>query len=68
MEFINYVKKFYGPGGLYDMGATDDQIFEATQIYIGRGADFAGDSFDREAVRDILIRDFGLKFPDVPGD
>jgi hypothetical protein len=22
MEFINYVLSFYGPGGIYDMGAT----------------------------------------------
>lgn len=66
MDFINYVRSFYGPGGLYDMGATYEMIIVATARYIESGADFACDSFDREAVRDILIRDFGLKFPAVP--
>ena len=60
MEFIRYVKSFYGPGGIYDMGATDDDIIEATFKYITDGADFCGDSFDRESVRDIMISEFGL--------
>lgn len=59
MEFIRYVKSFYGPGGIYDMGATDDDIIEATFKYIQSGADFCGDSFDREHVRDIMIDEFG---------
>ena len=59
IEFINYVKSFYGPGGIYDMNATDDHIIEATFKYIRSGADFCGDSFDREHVRDIMIDDFG---------
>jgi len=58
-EFIRYVKSFYGPGGIYDMGATDDHIIEATFKYIQSGADFCGDSFDREHVRDIMIDEFG---------
>ena len=60
MEFIRYVKSFYGPGGIYDMGATDDDIIEATFKYIHSGADFCGDSFDRESVRDIMIDEMGL--------
>ena len=59
MEFINYVRSFYGPGGIYDMGATDDDIIEATFKYIQSGAKFCGDSFDREHVRDIMIDEFG---------
>jgi len=60
MEFVNYVKSFYGPGGIYDMGATDDMIIDATFKYMRSGADFCGDSFDRESVRDIMISEFGL--------
>jgi hypothetical protein len=59
IEFIKYVKSFYGPGGIYDMGATDDDIIEATFKYIQSGAKFYGDSFDREHVRDIMIDEFG---------
>ena len=59
-EFIRYVKSFYGPGGIYDMGATDDMIIEASFKYIQSGANFYGDSFDREHVRDIMIDEFGL--------
>ena len=66
MEFVNYVMSFYGAGGIYDMNATEDMILEATQKYISEGADFCGDSIDRELVRDIMIRDYGLKFPTVP--
>jgi len=66
MEFINYVLSFYGPGGIYDMGATEDMILDATQKYITEGADFCGDSIDRELIRDIMIRDYGLTFDLVP--
>ena len=66
MEFVIYVMKFYGAGGIYDMNATEDMILEATQKYISEGGDFCGDSIDRELVRDIMIRDYGLKFPTVP--
>ncbi len=67
--FRGYVKSFYGAGGVYDMGATDQQIAEATTLYVGdllRRDDITwggGDSLDRERVRDILINQFGLKFP-----
>ena len=66
MEFINYVLSFYGPGGIYDMNATEDMILDATQKYITEGADFCGDSIDRELIRDIMIRDYGLTFDLVP--
>jgi hypothetical protein len=61
-EFIRYVKSFYGPGGIYDMNASDEIIIEAAFRYIQSGAKFCGDSFDREHVRDIMIDEFGLKF------
>lgn len=61
-DFVDYVFGFYGTGGIYDMGATKDQILEASKIRAATG-DFQGDSFDRESVRDIMIDKFGLKFP-----
>ena len=60
MNFVQYVRSFYGPGGIYDMGATDVMISEATVQYINSGADFAGDSFDRENVRDIMCKQYSL--------
>ena len=33
-EFINYVYDFYGKNGIYDMGATRDNITTATIDYI----------------------------------
>jgi hypothetical protein len=60
MNFVQYVRSFYGPGGIYDMGATDVMIIEATVQYINSGADFAGDSFDRENVRDIMCKQYSL--------
>jgi hypothetical protein len=64
-EFLKYVNSFYGPGGLYDMGATPAQIIEATGAAMGRkGWEWGdGDSVDREHVRDIMIERFGLTFP-----
>ena len=62
MEFINYVLSFYGPGGIYDMGATHEMIVDATIQYLTtEGICWCdGDSTDREMVRDILIERFGL--------
>jgi len=62
-KFVSYVMDFYGPEGIYPMGATIAQVSEATQILIKRGDDVAFDSFDREKVRDIMIEKFGLVFP-----
>ncbi len=62
MEFINYVRSFYGPGGIYDMDATYGMIVDATIQYLTtEGISWCnGDSTDREMVRDILIERFGL--------
>ena len=65
-EFINYVYDFYGKNGIYDMGATRDNITTATIDYLSdclskREYTFCGDSLDRERVRDIMISKFNLK-------
>jgi len=71
IDFLAYVEDFYGKGGIYDMGATPEQIIVATKQYIGTvgtnpedSFSFCGDSVDREKVRDIMIDMFGLKFPE----
>ena len=66
-QFIDYVFSFYGKGGIYDMGATKEQIREATNVRLeNKDTPFDGDSVDRELVRDILIAKFGLVFPQAP--
>ncbi len=45
------------------MGATLDQVMEATAKYIKESdIPFEGDSIDRENVRDIMMNDYGLEF------
>lgn len=61
-DFVDYVFGFYGTSGIYDMGATRDQILAATEIHAATGS-YEGDSVDREAVRDIMIDKFSLVFP-----
>jgi hypothetical protein len=62
-QFYSYVLSFYGKDGIYDMDATLDEVMEATAKYLQQPETmFEGDSFDREHVRDIMIRDYGLKF------
>lgn len=63
-DFIEYVYSFYGKEGLYPMSATISQIIDAVGILLTtEDWNFVGDSVDREKVRDILIENFGLKFP-----
>ena len=59
-KFYDYVLSFYGEGGIYPMQATEDMVIEATRKYINSGADFEGDSLDREKIRDIMIEDYSL--------
>jgi hypothetical protein len=63
-EFYDYVLSFYGPDGLYPMGATLKLIKQATSTHIKilklKGSEFAGDSIDREFVRDLLISKYKL--------
>lgn len=71
LGFYEYVYSFYGDGGLYDLGFKVDYIMiaKATKILIDLPEiDFAGDSFDREKVRDIMITmntKFSLTIDDV---
>ena len=65
-EFYDYVLSFYGSDGIYPMDATLDMVMEATEKYLKQDIImFCGDSFDRENVRDIMIRDYGLTFPNM---
>ena len=66
-EFVQYVLDFYGKKGIYCMNANLEQVTNAVETYLKicelKCEEFAGDSIDRENVRDLLIRKFGLKFP-----
>jgi len=57
-EFVDYVFGFYGPKGIYTdffkTPVTKAEIKAATKIRQATGQ-FEGDSFDREAVRDIML-------------
>jgi hypothetical protein len=62
-QFYSYVLSFYGKNGIYDMGATLDEVMEATAKYLKESSiPFDGDSIDRENVRDIMMNDYGLEF------
>jgi hypothetical protein len=66
-DFVDYTMSFYGPNGIYPMGANQHLIHKATddvmQILKIKGGEFCGDSIDRELVRDLLISKYNLKFP-----
>ena len=63
-EFYDYVLSFYGPDGIYPMGATLELVKKATSFYVKclkvGGQEFCGDSIDREHIRDILIDKYKL--------
>tara|TARA_Y100000310_G_scaffold340939_1_gene438430 strand:+ start:3186 stop:3836 length:651 start_codon:yes stop_codon:yes gene_type:complete len=70
-KFADYVLRFYGTGGIYQLGetgATREQVIEAINEYLqsdeGLNHFGDGDSIDRERVRDILINKFNLTFPE----
>ena len=69
-DFTDYVFSFYGKDGIYDMGATKEQIKRATYTRLKSlkyiKTPFDKDTIDREIVRDILINKFGLTFPEAP--
>ena len=69
-SFTDYVFSFYGKDGIYDMGATKEQIKKATYTRLNSlkyvKLPFDQDTIDREIVRDILIDKFGLIFPESP--
>jgi hypothetical protein len=67
--FIQYVLEFYGKDGIYPMGANVNHVIWALEKLLSReNYDFAADSIDRENIRDIMIEDFGLKFPEAKKD
>ncbi len=59
-EFPDYVMTFYGAGGLYDQNFTLSEIIEAIEVRKDhpnlKNIPFDGDSFDRELVRDIVLK------------
>jgi hypothetical protein len=56
-EFVDYCLDFYGTGGIYDFGATKENVEEAVKIRLERHNDIQwdADSVDREMVRDIML-------------
>jgi hypothetical protein len=53
-EFIRYCLDFYGPGGIYDIGATAAEVEAALDARMAHEIPFEGDSVDRELIRDII--------------
>ena len=62
MDFIDYVLSFYGVGGIYEHGWSEQQIIAACEVRMGM-VEYAGDSIDREWVRDYLFGDVTLDNP-----
>lgn len=64
--FSEYVFSFYGPGGVYPMGATMIQIIACTKIHKTilelQGKEFCADSYDRECIRDLLMSRYNLRW------
>ena len=64
-DFIDYVMEFYGPDGIYPMGANRTIARKATDDVIRickiKGQEFCGDSIDRELVRDLMIDKYKLQ-------
>ncbi len=65
-DFIDYTLSFYGPNGIYPMGANRTVVRKATNDVIRiaeiKGEKFCGDSIDRELVGDLLIDKYNLQF------
>ena len=63
-DFIDYTLTFYGPDGIYPMGANRTVVRNATNDIIKiieiKGEEFCGDSIDRELVRDLLLSKYNL--------
>jgi hypothetical protein len=64
-HFIDYVMDFYGPDGIYPMGANRTIARKATndiiRIHKIKGQSFLGDSYDRELVRDLMCNKYNLQ-------
>ena len=61
-QFIEYCVSFYGPGGIYPLGMSEDEVTKAVRLLdlIGQ-EDLELDSIDREKVRDIVLVVRGTK-------
>ena len=61
-QFIEYCLDFYGPGGIYPLGMSEDEVTKAVRLLdlIGQ-EDLELDSIDREKVRDIVLVVRGTK-------
>ena len=61
-QFIEYCLSFYGPGGVYPLGMSEDEVTRAIRLLdlIGQ-EDLELDSIDREKVRDIVLVMRGTK-------
>ena len=77
-SFIDYVLEYYGRDGIWDMGATRTMVCDTINKYLDCANQqwslpksygmaylipFGYDSTDREIIRDMMIRDYGLVFP-----
>ena len=66
-NFQEYVFSFYGEGGIEDIGASKEQIYQATlkvfEYCIGSGeSDIQGpNTSDLTLIKDILVNEFKLK-------
>ncbi len=78
-SFVNYVLDYYGRHGIYCMDATRSMVCDTINKYLvlANGVwrlpksygmayiiAFSYDSTDREIVRDMMIKDYGLSMPD----
>ena len=55
-QFIDYCMGFYGPGGIYPLGMSTDEVSKAVRLLdlIGQ-QELELDSIDREKVRDVVM-------------
>ena len=56
--FHDYIKSFYGSGGIYDYDFSDDEIQQGIRLRLETRKDFEfqGDTVDREITRDIILK------------
>lgn len=62
-DFETYVLQFYGKGGIYDYGFLRQDVRKALKIRMEKfpEIEFGGDSFDRELIRDIVLKSRGVE-------
>ena len=61
-QFIEYCVSFHGPGGVYPLGMSEDEITKAIRLLDLIGPkELDLDSIDRERVRDVVLVMRGTK-------